>query len=71
MKATWKAIARYHVGEPTAVSASAPEDDKMNFYVLGTDGVLARIRRDRRASSAFARASGRSWPRATSSISKW
>lgn len=40
-------IARYHVGEPTAVSASAPEDDKMNFYVLGTDGVLARIRRDR------------------------
>lgn len=44
----WKAIARYHVGEPTAVPASAPEDDKMNFYVLGTDGVLARIRRDRR-----------------------
>lgn len=44
----WKAIARYHVGEPTAVSAGAPEDDKMNFYVLGTDGVLARIRRDRR-----------------------
>lgn len=43
-----KEIARYHVGEPTAVSASAPEDDKMNFYVLGTDGVLARIRRDRR-----------------------
>lgn len=41
-------IARYHVGEPTAVSAGAPEDDKMNFYVLGTDGVLARIRRDRR-----------------------
>lgn len=41
-------IARYHVGEPTAVPASAPEDDKMNFYVLGTDGVLARIRRDRR-----------------------
>lgn len=41
-------IARYHVGEPTAVSASAPEDDKMNFYVLGTNGVLARIRRDRR-----------------------
>ena len=41
-------IARYHVGEPTAVSASAPEDDKMNFYVLGTDGVLARIRKDRR-----------------------
>ena len=43
-----KEIARYHVGEPTAVSAGAPEDDKMNFYVLGTDGVLARIRRDRR-----------------------
>lgn len=41
-------IARYHVGEPTAVSATAPEEDKMNFYVLGTDGVLARIRRDRR-----------------------
>lgn len=44
----WKTIARYHVGEPTAVSAGAPEEDKMNFYVLGTDGVLARIRRDRR-----------------------
>lgn len=43
-----KEIARYHVGEPTAVSAGALEDDKMNFYVLGTDGVLARIRRDRR-----------------------
>lgn len=43
-----KEIARYHVGEPTAVSAGAPEDDKMNFYVLGTDGVLARIRKDRR-----------------------
>ena len=42
-----KEIARYHIGEPTAVSAGAPEDDKMNFYVLGTDGVLARIRRDR------------------------
>ena len=41
-------IARYHVGEPTAVFATAPEEDKMNFYVLGTDGVLARIRRDRR-----------------------
>ena len=41
-------IARYHVGEPTAVSASAPEDDKMNFYVLGTDGVLARIRNGNR-----------------------
>lgn len=41
-------IARYHVGEPTAVSATAPEEDKMNFYVLGTDGVLARIRKDRR-----------------------
>lgn len=43
-----KEIARYHVGEPTAVSVGALEDDKMNFYVLGTDGVLARIRRDRR-----------------------
>ena len=43
-----KEIARYHVGEPTAVSPSAPKEDKMNFYVLGTDGVLARIRRDRR-----------------------
>ena len=43
-----KEIARYHVGEPTAVSAGALEDDKMNFYVLGTDGVLARIHRDRR-----------------------
>lgn len=41
-------LARYHVGEPTAVSATAPEEDKMNFYVLGTDGVLARIRKDRR-----------------------
>lgn len=41
-------IARYHVGEPTAVSVGALEEDKMNFYVLGTDGVLARIRRDRR-----------------------
>lgn len=43
----WKAIARYHVGEPTAVSAGAPEEDKMNFYVLsvlGTNSVLARIR---------------------------
>lgn len=40
-------IARYHVGEPTAISAGK-EDDKMNFYVLGTNGVLARIRRDRR-----------------------
>lgn len=40
-------IARYHVGEPTAISAGT-EDDKMNFYVLGTNGVLARIRRDRR-----------------------
>lgn len=39
-----KEIARYHIGEPTAVSAGAPEDDKMNFYVLGTNGVLARIR---------------------------
>ena len=43
-----KEIARYHVGEPTAVSAGAPEDDKMNFYVLGTDGVLARIRNGNR-----------------------
>ena len=43
-----KEIARYHVGEPTAVSPSAPKEDKMNFYVLDTDGVLARIRRDRR-----------------------
>lgn len=41
-------LARYHVGEPTAVSAGAPEEDKMNFYVLGTDGMLARIRKDRR-----------------------
>ena len=41
-------IARYHVGEPTAVSVGALEDDKMNFYVLGTNGVLARIRKDRR-----------------------
>lgn len=41
-------IARYHVGEPTAVSAIAPEEDKMNFYVLGTDGVLARIRNGNR-----------------------
>lgn len=40
-------IARYHVGEPTAISAGT-EDDKMNFYVLGTNGVLARIRKDRR-----------------------
>lgn len=44
----WKAIARYHVGEPTAVSAGAPEENKMNFYVLGTDGVLARIRKNNR-----------------------
>ena len=51
----WKAIARYHVGEPTAVSASAPEEDKeedkMNFYVLsvlGTNSVLARIRKNNR-----------------------
>ena len=44
-------IARYHVGEPTAVSAGAPEDDKMNFYVLsvlGTNSVLARIRKNNR-----------------------
>lgn len=47
----WKAIARYHVGEPTAVSAGAPEEDKMNFYVLsvlGTNSVLARIRKNNR-----------------------
>ena len=43
-----KEIARYHVGEPTAVSVGAPEDDKMNFYVLGTNGVLARIRKNNR-----------------------
>lgn len=43
-----KEIARYHVGEPTAVSAGAPEEDKMNFYVLGTNGVLARIRKGKR-----------------------
>lgn len=46
-----KAIARYHVGEPTAVSAGAPEEDKMNFYVLsvlGTNSVLARIRKNNR-----------------------
>ena len=41
-------IARYHVGEPTAVSAGAPEENKMNFYVLGTNGVLARIRKGNR-----------------------
>lgn len=44
-------IARYHVGEPTAVSAGAPEEDKMNFYVLsvlGTNSVLARIRKNNR-----------------------
>ena len=46
-----KEIARYHVGEPTAVSAGAPEEDKMNFYVLsvlGTNSVLARIRNGKR-----------------------
>lgn len=46
-----KEIARYHVGEPTAVSAGAPEEDKMNFYVLsvlGTNSVLARIRNGNR-----------------------
>lgn len=43
-----KEIARYHIGEPTAVSAGAPEEDKMNFYVLGTNGVLARIRKNNR-----------------------
>lgn len=36
------------MGEPTAVSAGAPEEDKMNFYVLGTNGVLARIRKNNR-----------------------
>lgn len=44
-------IARYHVGEPTAVSVGALEDDKMNFYVLsvlGTNSVLARIRKNNR-----------------------
>ena len=43
-----KEIARYHVGEPTAVSAGAPEENKMNFYVLGANGVLARIRKNNR-----------------------
>lgn len=46
-----KEIARYHVGEPTAVSAGALEEDKMNFYVLdtlGTNSVLARIRNGNR-----------------------
>ena len=49
-----KEIARYHVGEPTAVSPSAPKEDKMNFYVLSTNGVpgtnsvLARIRNGNR-----------------------
>ena len=46
-----KEIARYHVGEPTAVSPSAPKEDKMNFYVLdtlGTNSVLARIRKNNR-----------------------
>lgn len=46
-----KEIARYHVGEPTAVSPSAPKEDKMNFYVLdtlGTNSVLARIRNGNR-----------------------
>ena len=45
-----KEIARYHVGEPTAVSAGE-EEDKMNFYVLsvlGTNSVLARIRKNNR-----------------------
>lgn len=44
-------IARYHVGEPTAVSVGAPKEDKMNFYVLdtlGTNSVLARIRNGNR-----------------------
>ena len=58
----WKAIARYHVGEPTAIRTNKEdenkkdenkedeitEDNKMNFYVLGTDGVLARIRKNNR-----------------------
>lgn len=46
-----KEIARYHVGEPTAVSPSAPKEDKMNFYVLDTldtNSVLARIRNGNR-----------------------
>ncbi len=46
-----KEIARYHVGEPTAVFPSAPKEDKMNFYVLdtlGTNSVLARIRNGNR-----------------------
>ena len=45
-----KEIARYHVGEPTAISAGE-EEDKMNFYVLsvlGTNSVLARIRNGNR-----------------------
>lgn len=45
-----KEIARYHVGEPTAISAGE-EEDKMNFYVLdtlGTNSVLARIRKNNR-----------------------
>ena len=45
-----KEIARYHVGEPTAISAGE-EEDKMNFYVLdtlGTNSVLARIRKGNR-----------------------
>ena len=61
----WKAIARYHVGEPTAIRTNKEdenkkdenkedeitEDDKMNFYVLsvlGTNSVLARIRKNNR-----------------------
>ena len=63
-----KEIARYHVGEPTAIRTNKEdenkkdenkedeitEDDKMNFYVLSTNGVpgtnsvLARIRKDNR-----------------------
>ena len=45
-----KEIARYHVGEPTAIPAGE-EEDKMNFYVLsvlGTNSVLARIRKNNR-----------------------
>ena len=69
----WKEIARYHVGEPTAIRTNKEdenkedenkkdenkedeitEDDKMNFYVLSTNGVpgtnsvLARIRKGNR-----------------------
>jgi len=40
-------IARYHVGEPTAVSVGALEDDKMNFYVLGRDRRQAQPKSER------------------------